>query len=246
MSFYLIPAGSFQSQQKLKKKASDRKNERENRSHSRLSSTNSTYSGISLQSLEEKSIVTNESSIHEPIISKSILSTKVKSPSVFANRKTELGSFNYTAITDMKEVLEFTKKRQRKHSSSGSSIHRSTSHLTSSFETLSLEKKEVKIDFKPVEYQSSESQKIETSNNESGQPIYWSGEISNQYDQEPVLYDSLEEDLVLGSTQELTPVYSNVSSVFSTKKLAPNLIPSTVSAVSSKARAKSSFFGKAK
>ena len=245
MSFYLIPAGSFQSQQKLKKKVNERKNERENRRHSRLSSTNSTYSAISLQSLEEKSIVTNESSIHEPIITKSIHSTKVKSPSMFDNRKTALGSFNYTANTDMKEVLEITKKRQRKHSFSGSSMHRSTSHLTSSFETLSLEKKEVKIDFKPVNYQTSGSQKIEISNNESGQPIDWSGDISNQCAQEPVLCDSLEEDLVLGSTQELTPVYSNVSSVFSTK-LGANLITSRVSEVSLKPRFKTSFFRKTK
>lgn len=196
MSFYLLPPVSYQTQQKLKRQMNEKKSSRsKSRSQSRSQSRSSHSSTRSSQSpsLDSKSFDLN--SILLP--NSKLLDLERSESSLEEGKKS---TFNYECNSDINEIMKYNKdhhrKSQTRHHKKNSMSASSSMYTRTSFET----EPEVKVNFKEVNF--------------GGETLQEPAQISKG---ETIREEEIE-DFDNESLPELTKEYSNVSSIFSTKK----------------------------
>lgn len=210
MSFYLLPPVSYQTQQKLKSQVEHKKansKRRSSRQHS-VASHHSSNSSIQSPSIFTKN--TNRSVDIDEISNLDSLSISsdhsLSKPDSKNTRKQRNQTFNYNYNHDMNEVLKFTKSQS--HLRHGKRSSASASTASSMFSGSTKESRD-----------SQESENL--LHNQFRIPNYNKPPIeSDDYSQQEIhleLSDEGEEPDDESEENNLTRVYSDVDSIFSTK-----------------------------
>lgn len=198
MSFYLIPAVSYQTQQKLKNHVHDQK-ARGGRRSRQLLQPHSIFSNDSKQdsvtprsshrrsSKQDSTISSNASTISTDSLARAM--EDLDTASVFSSSKPsrhqrKSSVFNYDLNAEINEVLKYAKDTKRKRKSKSHSLASSINSMPTNLHT-----PEVKVDFKEVRYEPVHSEDNEEEEEEDAPLTRTYSNVSSIFSCNPKIHD---------------------------------------------------------